>query len=98
MGFLETIYFVIGAILFTNFFYALLYLLSRSAGEWLFNGFCKYSDCLGGLLLFPLMGFTSVLAEHIYDRFNWFVARLLILLYALLLLFILFFLLIILVS
>lgn len=97
MGFLETIYFVIGTMLFTNFFYAVLYLLSRSAGEWIFNGFCKYSDCLGGLLLFSLMGFTSVVAEHIYDRFNWFVARLLILLYALLL-FILFFGLIILVS
>lgn len=97
MGFIETIYFAIGAILFTNFFYALLYLLSRTAGDWLSDGVSKYADCLGVLLFFPFLGLTNFLAMLTYDRFNWFVARLVILLYAILLL-VLFFVLIILVS
>jgi len=97
MGFLETIYFVIGAMLFTNFFYALLYLLSRTAGDWVSDGVSKYADCLGVLLFFPFLGLTNFLAMLIYDRFNWFVARLVMLLYAALL-FILFIVLIMLVS
>ncbi len=82
---LETIYFVIGAMLFTNFFYALLYLLSRTAGDRLSDGFSKYADCLGVLMFFPFLGLTNLSAMLIYDRFNWFVARLVLLLYAALL-------------
>lgn len=85
MNFIETIYFVIGTFIFINFFFALFYLISRSASDRLFDGLCKYSDCLGSLFILTLLGLTYFVAMFIYDRFNWFVARLLMLLYAALL-------------
>ncbi|TYS67643.1 hypothetical protein FZC76_13795 [Sutcliffiella horikoshii] len=85
MNVVETIYFAIGSFIFINFFFALLYLLSRRAGDRLFDGLCKYSDCLGSLLILILLGLTNFVAMLIYDRFNWFVARLVMLLYAALL-------------
>lgn len=97
MELIENIYFTIGAMLFTNFFYALLYLLSRTAGDWLSDEFSRYGGCLGALLFFPFLGLTNFSAMLIYDRFNWFVARLVMFLYAVLL-FVLFFVLIMLVS
>ncbi|KMJ57620.1 hypothetical protein AB685_16625 [Bacillus sp. LL01] len=95
MEFIETIFFIIGALLFTNFFFALLYLLSRSAGEGLINGISHSSECLGTLLVLPFLGLTHFVAILTYDRFNWFVARVVILLYAIFL-FIIFFVLLIL--
>jgi quinol-cytochrome oxidoreductase complex cytochrome b subunit len=80
MELMGTVFFMLGAFLFLNFVFALLYILTRSGG----NGFYRWVT-YGGLLsvlYFPIMGLTQWAATSIYERFNWFVARVLILLYA----------------
>lgn len=80
MELIGTVFFMLGALLLLNFLFALLYILSKSAG----NGFYKWVT-YGGLLsvlYFPIMGLTQWAAISIYERFNWFVARVLLVFYA----------------
>ncbi|MBN6886088.1 hypothetical protein CWS20_13300 [Cytobacillus horneckiae] len=57
-----------------NLFFTVLYLLSRTAGKILV------------VLSFPFLGLTQYAASAVYQRFNWFVARILLLCYLILLL------------
>lgn len=86
MEFIGTIFFMLGAFLFFNFIFALLYLLTRSGG----SGFYRWVTH-GGLdflkvIYLPFFGLTQWVASSIYERFNWFVARILLVLYAVFLL------------
>ncbi|NMH73512.1 hypothetical protein HF078_10535 [Bacillus sp. RO2] len=78
-----TILFALAAFLLFNFLFALLYILSRSVG----NGFYRWiTHDLDFLITmsFPLIGLTQWAASSLYERFNWFVARVLIILYSVL--------------
>ncbi|MGD6776973.1 hypothetical protein ACQCT3_10985 [Sutcliffiella horikoshii] len=80
MEFIGTIFFMVGGGLTFNFIFALLYILSRSAGR----GFYRWITH-GGLLdvlCFPVIGLTQWAAGSIYERYNWFVARVLLIFYA----------------
>jgi len=80
MELIGTILFALATFLLFNFLFALLYILSKSAG----NGFYRWITH-GGLLdvlCFPIIGLTQWAAGSIYERNNWFVARVLLILYA----------------
>ncbi len=80
MQYIAVFFGMLGVFLLINVFFSLLYLLSRSAGR----GFYRWISH-GGLLdalCFPILGLTQWAAPSIYERYNWFVARVLILLYA----------------
>ncbi|WP_338778747.1 hypothetical protein [Metabacillus sp. FJAT-52054] len=76
--------FLIGSLLILHFLYSLLFLLSKRAGKGLYN-WLTMDNCLLELLSFPLFTPVYFVATKIYDRFNWLIARLFILLYAILL-------------
>ncbi|WP_242688426.1 hypothetical protein [Bacillus sp. Cs-700] len=76
----------IGFFLVINFFFSLLYMVSKTAG----NGFYRWSThdefFILTLIIFPLFGLTQYTANQFYDKFNWFTARLMLILYAILVL------------
>lgn len=83
MGVIATIFGILGTFLLFNFLFALLYTLSKKAG----NGFYRWiTHDLEFLMILsaPLFGLTQLIASSIYGRFNWFVARVLLFLYAIL--------------
>lgn len=81
MGLLATIFGMMGTFILVNFLLGLLYILSKTGGK----GFYRWiTHDLGFLMLLssPIFGLTQLMATIIYDRFNWFVARVLLVLYA----------------
>ncbi|MGX1432360.1 hypothetical protein ACUXCC_000749 [Cytobacillus horneckiae] len=85
MEFLAIVCGIIGALLTFNLLFSLLYLLSKTAG----NGFYRWvvHDLEFLMILsFPFFGLTQYVASSVYERFNWFVARILLVVYAILLL------------
>ncbi|KMJ57621.1 hypothetical protein AB685_16630 [Bacillus sp. LL01] len=71
----------LGAFILFNFFLTLLYILSKSAGNGFYRWITHDLDFLI-ILSFPLFGLTQWVASSAYERFNWFVARALLILYA----------------
>ncbi|MGD6776975.1 hypothetical protein ACQCT3_10975 [Sutcliffiella horikoshii] len=78
---ISTILFALAAFLLFNFLFALLYLLSRSAGDGFYSWITHDLDFLI-ILTGPMFGLTQWAASSLYERFNWFVARVLIILYS----------------
>ncbi|WP_404448240.1 hypothetical protein LG307_03655 [Sutcliffiella horikoshii] len=80
MELIGTILFALAAFLLFNVLFALLYILSKSAGIGFYRWITHDLDFLV-ILSFPLLGLTQWAASSIYGRFNWFVARVLLILY-----------------
>ena len=70
----------LGAFILINFFFALLYILSRSAGNELYRWVTHDLDFLA-IIFAPLFGLTQWAASSFYERYNWFVARVFLLFY-----------------
>ncbi|MBN8209832.1 hypothetical protein JI666_13830 [Bacillus sp. NTK071] len=76
----------IGFSLIFNMFFSLLYLLSKSAGKGLYR-WVTYDDFeLLTILIFPFLGLTQYVASRLYEKYNWFKARIILILYSILLL------------
>ena len=71
----------LGAFILVNFFFALLYILSRTAGNGLYHWVTYDLDFLA-IIFAPFFGLTQWAASSLYERFNWFVARLFLIFYA----------------
>lgn len=82
MELIGTILIAPAVFLLFNVLFALLYILSKSAGI----GFYRWitHDGLLDILSFPIMGLTQWAASSLYERHNWFVARVLLILYTIL--------------
>lgn len=80
MEFIGTVFFMLGGFLFLNFLFALLYILTRSGGN-KFYRWVTYGGLLSGLYS-PMMGLTQWAATSIYEKFNWFVTRVLLVFYS----------------
>ncbi|WP_010199995.1 hypothetical protein [Bacillus sp. m3-13] len=81
MKFLETISFMLSVFLLFNFLFSLVYILSKSAGKGFYRWITLGMDFLA-IMVFPFFGLTQLVASSTYERFNWFVARMLLILYA----------------
>lgn len=80
---------VVGAIGFAlifNLFFSLLYLISKSAGKGLYRWATHDDFEILTILIFPFLGLTQYVSSKLYEKFNWFKARILIILYSILLL------------
>ncbi|MFK3961875.1 hypothetical protein [Pseudalkalibacillus hwajinpoensis] len=77
---------IIAVFLTFNLFLSLLYLVSKTAG----NGFYRWASHedfeILVILSFPFFGITQYAASRFYNKFNWFKARMLIILFSILLL------------
>ncbi|WP_010199997.1 hypothetical protein [Bacillus sp. m3-13] len=71
----------LGAFILINFFFSLIYILSRSAGNGVYRWFTHDLDFLA-IIFAPLFGLTQWAASSLYERYNWFVARVFLLFYA----------------
>ncbi|WP_404469668.1 hypothetical protein [Sutcliffiella horikoshii] len=71
----------LGAFILLNFIFALLYILSRSAGNGLYRWVTYDLDFLV-VIFAPLFGLTQWAANSLYERYNWFVARVFMVFYA----------------
>ncbi len=81
MELIGTILFMLAVFLFFNLLFAFLYLFSRTAGNGFYSWITHDLDFLI-ILSGPMFGLTQWAASSLYDRFNWFVARILIILYS----------------
>jgi len=81
MKYIAIFFGMLGFFLLINVFFALLYLLSRSAGRGFYRWLTLNLDFLKTMAS-PFFGLTQWAASSLYERFNWFIARVLILLYA----------------
>ncbi|TKD71090.1 hypothetical protein [Pseudalkalibacillus hwajinpoensis] len=75
---------VIGMALTFNLLFSFLYLISKSAGHGLYRWVVHDLDFLM-VLSFPIFGITEFVANRLYSKFNWFAARILLIIYAILL-------------
>jgi len=80
-GLIGTILFALASFLLFNFLFAILYLLSRPAGNGFYSWITHDLDFLI-ILSGPMFGLTQWAANSMYERFNWFIARVLIILYS----------------
>lgn len=71
----------IGLSLCFNLFFSFLYLISKSAGRGLYRWVVHDLEFLM-ILSYPLIGLTQFVASRIYERFNWFIARVLLVLFS----------------
>ncbi|MCM3618533.1 hypothetical protein M3936_13165 [Sutcliffiella horikoshii] len=81
MGIIAGIIFVLGIFSLFNFGFSLIYILSSTAG----NGFYRWiTHDLDFMLILaaPFFGVTQWAATSIYEKFNWFVARVLLVFYS----------------
>ncbi|WP_342515658.1 hypothetical protein [Sutcliffiella sp. FSL R7-0096] len=85
MGIIGDFFFLIGILILINFFFSLLYIFSKTVANGFYRWIVLDMDFLA-ILFYPIFGVTHSVANRMYDRFNWFVARLLLVLYAILLL------------
>lgn len=83
MGVIATIFGILGTFLLFNFLFALLYTMSKTAGNGFYRWITHDLEFLMSLSA-PLFGLTQLVASSTYERFNWFIARVLIFLYAIL--------------
>ncbi len=76
----------IGFSLIFNMFFSFLYFVSKSAGKGLYR-WITYDDFeILTVLTFPFLGLTQYVASRLYERNNWFKARMILFLYSILLL------------
>lgn len=75
---------IIGMSLTFNLFFAFLYLISKSGGHGFYRWIVHDLDFLV-ILSSPVFGITEFVANKLYNRFNWFTARILLILYSILL-------------
>ncbi|MFC0190095.1 hypothetical protein ACFFJY_17500 [Fictibacillus aquaticus] len=66
----------------TNILFSFLYLISYSAGKGLYQWIIRDIDFLE-LLVAPFLGLTYYIANKLFGKFNWFNARILLVVYAL---------------
>ncbi|MBM7619995.1 lipopolysaccharide/colanic/teichoic acid biosynthesis glycosyltransferase [Bacillus tianshenii] len=85
MEILATVFGMLGVFVSFQLLLALLYLISRTAGNVFYRWVVHDLDFLM-VLSFPLFGGTQYVASRTYHRFNWFLARLLLILFSILLL------------
>lgn len=82
MDMLITCCVAIGFFLVINLFFSFLYMVSKTAG----NGFYRWAThddfFTLTLITWPLFGLTQYTASRFYEKFNWFTARLMLILYA----------------
>ncbi|WP_165998428.1 hypothetical protein [Bacillus sp. Cs-700] len=83
--FLATVCGFIGISLCFNLFFSFLYLTSKSAGQGFYRWVVHDLDYLM-VLSSPLIGLTQFVASRIYNKFNWFVSRLLLIVFSFVLL------------
>ncbi|WP_404450369.1 hypothetical protein LG307_03660 [Sutcliffiella horikoshii] len=83
MNFMGGVLFLLGIFALFNVFLSLLYILSKTAGNGFYHWVTHDFDILI-ILSAPFFGVTQWVATSIYDRFNWFVARLILVFYSLL--------------
>lgn len=84
MRILAIIFGVLGIFIFINLLFSLLYLLSKSAGKGFYRWVTYNMDYLM-VLSYPLFGVTQWVASSMYERFNWFLARIILVMYTILL-------------
>ncbi|WLR61527.1 hypothetical protein [Guptibacillus hwajinpoensis] len=84
MEFLAIVCGFIGLSLCFNLFFSFLYLISKSAGRGFYRWVVHDLEFLM-VLSTPLIGLTQFVASRIYGRFNWFIARVLLILFSILL-------------
>ena len=79
---------IIGAIGFSlifNMLFSFLYLVSKSAGKGLYR-WVTYDDFeILTILVYPFLGLTQFIATRLYEKYNWFTARMILFLYTILL-------------
>ncbi|WP_225230572.1 hypothetical protein [Cytobacillus stercorigallinarum] len=83
MGFIAVLFGTLGFFLIVNLFFSFLYLISRAAGG-KFYSWIVYDFEFLMILALPFFGLTEYVANEFYERFNGFVTRMLLLVYALL--------------
>jgi hypothetical protein len=76
---------VIGGFLTINLLFSFIYIISFTMGNGFYRWIVHDMDFLM-ILSFPLFGPTQYVATKLYDRFNWFIARILVICYSILLL------------
>lgn len=76
---------VIGAFTVFNLLFACLYLFSKTLGNRFYRWIVHDLEFLM-VLSFPLFGPTQAIASQVYERFNWFAARIVLIFYLILLL------------
>lgn len=81
MGIIGDLFFLIGILILINFSFSLLYILSKTAGNGFYRWLVLDMDFLA-TIFYPLFGLTQSVAINMYEQFNWFVARVLLVLYA----------------
>lgn len=77
---------VIGFFLMVNLFFSFLYMVSKTAGNSFYRWATHDDFFILTLTTFPLFGLTQYIASRFYEKFNWFTARLMLILYAILVL------------
>jgi len=77
--------FVLGIFMLFNFGFSLLYILSKTAGNSFYRWITHELDFMM-ILAAPFFGVTQWAASSMYERFNWFVARLFLVFYSILVL------------
>lgn len=65
---------ILGILFTINFLFALLYILSKTAGNGLYRWVTMDYEFLA-LFAFPFFGLTELVASEVYARYNWFIAR-----------------------
>ena len=76
---------MIGMFLMINLFFSFIYLISKTAGNWFYRWASHDEFELLVILSFPFLGLTQYAASRSYEKFNWFTARIMLILYAILL-------------
>lgn len=86
MQFLTIVCGIISVLLTFNLFLSLLYLVSKTAGTGFFR-WASHEDLeILVILSFPFFGITQYVASRFYDKYSWFKARMLLILFSILLL------------
>lgn len=82
---IATIFGVIGVFITINLLFSFMYMISFTLGNGFYRWIVHDMDFLM-ILSYPLFGPTQFVATKLYDRFNWFIARILVICYSILLL------------
>lgn len=86
MHVITVIFGAIGFSLIFNMFFSFLYMVSKSAGKGFYR-WVTYDDFeILTILIFPFLGLTQFVATRLYEKYNWFTARMILFLYSILLL------------
>lgn len=85
MHVITVIFGAIGFSLIFNMLFSFSYMVSKSAGKRFYH-WVTYDDFgILTILIFPFLGLTQFVATRLYEKYNWFTARMILFLYSLLL-------------